>query len=243
MNTSDLGKQVISKTAEVGIKNQLDKVEALDVEVHTEPLDLVQGKIDAVSIKGKGLVMKQQLRAEKIRIETSSIDIDPLKAAVGEIELNEATAARTLIVLKEEDIQKAFNCNYVREKLQKIKIEYQGQKAATDIKDVRFSIPEVDKIHIVADVALVGTDCQESIAFTALPRVNREGNNIEIEDISYEGENSQEEFTAALIESVRDLLDLRNLDLKGISLNIRKLKVEPGKIKIEADTTIEDFPS
>ncbi|NJO08767.1 MAG: LmeA family phospholipid-binding protein [Leptolyngbyaceae cyanobacterium SL_1_1] len=60
----DLGAQAISKAVEVGLKSQLDAVEDLQVNISTDPAKLVQGEVDYVEIKGKGLVMKRDLRAE-----------------------------------------------------------------------------------------------------------------------------------------------------------------------------------
>ena len=38
------------------------------------------------------------------------------------------------------------------------------------------------------------------------------------------------------------MLDLRNFELDEMSLKVRKLDVQAGKLTIEADATIEDFP-
>ena len=50
----DLGEQALSKVAEVGISSQLDEVEDLDVDIRTNPLQLMQGKVESVKIAGEG---------------------------------------------------------------------------------------------------------------------------------------------------------------------------------------------
>ena len=243
MNSPDIGEQAISKAAEVGLESQLDESEDLDVDVRTNPLDLVQGKVDSVSVKGEGLVMQKELRADKLRIETSSIDIDPMKAALGDIELNQPTDARMLVVLKEEDVQRAFNSEYVKNKLQNLEINYGGETATAKIKQVNFSLPETGKVKLEADINLVEKEQDEKISFTAVPEVNSSGNNINLKSVEYEQEAEyNQEVAKAIIDSAEEILDLRNFELDEMSLRVRKLDVEAGKLTIEADAEIEDFP-
>ena len=243
MNSPDIGEQAISKAAEVGLETQLDQAEDLDVDIRSNPLDLVQGKVDSVSVKGEGLVMQKELRAEKLRIETDSIDIDPMKAALGNIELNQPTDARMLVVLKEEDVQRAFNSDYVKDKLQGLEINYGDETATANIEQVNFSLPDSGKVKLEADINLVEKEQNEKISFTAVPEVNSAGNSINLKSIEYDNEAEYNKNVAeAIIASAEEILDLRNFELDEMSLRVRKLDVQAGKLTIEADATIEDFP-
>ena len=64
MVSSNIGDRAISEAAEVGLANQLDEAKNLDVDICTNPLNIMQGEIDSVSVKGEGLVIKKELRAE-----------------------------------------------------------------------------------------------------------------------------------------------------------------------------------
>ncbi len=66
-----LGEQALNKAAEIGLSSQLDEVENLDVNIKTDPLKLVQGQVDAVTIKGEGLVMQKDLRMEELEMQMS----------------------------------------------------------------------------------------------------------------------------------------------------------------------------
>ena len=243
MNSPDIGEQAISKAAEVGLETQLDEAEDLDVDVRSNPLDLVQGKVDSVSVKGEGLVMQKELRAEKLRIETDSIDINPMKAALGDIELNKPTDARMLVVLKEEDVQRAFNSDYVKNKLQGLEINYGEETVTANIDRVNFSLPDSGKVKLEADINLVEPEQNEKIGFTAVPEVNSAGNSINLKSIEYDEEAEYNQNVAkAIIDSAEEILDLRNFELDEMSLKVRKLDVQAGKLTIEADATIEDFP-
>ena len=242
MNSPDVGEQAISKAAEVGLESQLDEAEDLDVNVRTNPTDLMQGEVDSVSVKGEGLVMKKELRAEKIHIETGDIDINPIKAAMGNIELESPSDARMLVVLKEEDIQRAFDSEYVMDKLQNLEIDYKGEKITANVNKVQFHLPEMDKVRIKADIELAKED-REQINFTAVPEVNADGTSINLNSVEYEREAEyNREVAKAIIDSAEEILDLRNFELEEMSMRVRKLDVQTGKLTIEADTTIVDFP-
>ena len=80
-----LGEQALNKAAEIGLSSQLDEVEALDVDIETDPLKLVQGQVDSVTIAGEGMVMQKDLRMEELDMHMSGVAINPLSAAFGKI--------------------------------------------------------------------------------------------------------------------------------------------------------------
>lgn len=239
-----LGEQALSKAAEVGLSTQLDEVEELDVDVRTDPLKAVQGKVDSVSIEGKGLVMKEELRTEELEMHVGSVSVNPLSAAFGKIELSHPTEAETRVVLKEQDLERAFNSEFLREKLQNLKVNVNGQPTTVDTQKVELRLPGEGKFNLNATVRLEETGETKQTAFTAVPRVNSGGNRISLEDVQYaEGKEISPELTDALLEKSSELLDLRNFELKGMSLRLKKLDVQKGKLTLEAQAHVEQFPS
>ena len=244
MKSSGAGEQAINNIAKAGIEATLDNTESLEVDLHSNPLDLMQGEIDSVSVKGEGLVMKKELRADKLRIETNGISINSIKAAMGNIELSKPTDARMLVVLKEDDLQNAFNCEYVKDKLQNLKIDLDGEQVTAKIDRVNFLLPDTGKVKLEANVHLVETDQNEKISLTAVPEINNEGNCINLKSIEYLQDTKYNTTVAkAIIDSAEEILDLRNFELDTMSLRVRKLDVNLGKLTIEADAEITDFPS
>lgn len=243
MNQPDLGEQAISKAAEIGLSSQLDEAENLEVDIRTNPLDLMQGKLQSVEVEGEGLVMKKDLRAEELKIQTNEIGINTVKAAFGNIELTRPTDAKAQIVLNEADIERAFNSEYIKQKLQNLQIKSEDRSLTANINQVKFTLPEAEKVSLEAELALAETETTEKIAFSAVPRVSADGYSVALEEIQYpEAQNYASELTSALLDSVSEILDLRNFDLKEISLNLNKLEVQSGKMILVADARIEDFP-
>lgn len=243
MSSSNAGEQAISKAAELGLSSQLDEAENLDIDIRTNPLDLMQGEIDSVSVKGEGLVMKKELRAEKLRIETNSISVNSIKAAMGNIELTRPTDARMLVALKEEDLQNAFNSEYIKDKLENLEIESEGNKVKAKIERVKFVLLDDGKIGLKANVYLVDRDSHEKISLTAIPKIDNAGNCIKLESVEYlQDAGCNLEVAKAIVHSAEEILDLRNFELDTMSLQVRKLDVKLGKLTIEADAEVRDFP-
>ena len=93
-------------------------------------------------------------------------------------------------------------------------------------------------------MAIAETETVEKVAFTALPRLSDHGNSVALEEIKYpEDKNYAPEITSALVDTASQILDLRNFDLKEMSLRLKHLEVQSGKMILVADARIEDFPN
>jgi protein-disulfide isomerase-like protein with CxxC motif len=241
---SGLGEQAINKAAEVGISNQLDEVEKLDVNIETTPLKLVSGSVDSVEITGEGLVMKHDLRIEEMQLQTGSVSINPISAAFGKIELDRSTEAEAHVVLTEEDINRAFNSDFLHKKMQKLDVYVDGERATVDNGTIAFGLPGEGKISLSADVTIQATQERKRVSFTAIPKVSSDGQQLILENIqSQEGQDISPELTEALVQQVRELLDLRNFNLEGFSLKLKRLDVQSGKLTLESEALIEQFSS
>lgn len=244
MEKSGLGEEALNKAAEIGLSSQLDEVQDLEVEVKTDPLKLMGGEVDSVDIEGKGMVMQKDLRTEEMTLHTGKISIDPLKAAFGTIELKQPTDAEAHVVLKEEDINRAFNSEFIRDKLQNLEVNKDGQQMTIDTRQVEFSLPSENKIALKADVLLRETNEAKQIAFTAVPRKSSDGYSVSLDEVEYsQGKDLSSDLTDALLAKASELLDLRNFELEGMSLRLKELNVQPGKMILEAEAHVEQFPS
>jgi hypothetical protein len=239
-----LGEQALNKAAEIGLSSQLDKVEDLNVDVKTDPLKLVQGEVDSVSIEGKGLVMQKDLRVEELKVQTDSVAINPLSAAFGKIELTKPTQASTRVVLTENDINHAFNSEYVRSQLQTQKIHVNGQLMTIILKQVDFRLPGNSKVALSASILLRETNETQQVAFSAVPKVSANGQTVSLENVEYgDKQEISPELTKALIAATSEILNLSNFDLEGMTLRVKQLEVETGKLIMQAEAYVEQIPS
>jgi len=244
VTTDNLGQQALNKAAEMGLSSQLDQVDKLEVDVQTDPLKLVQGQVDKVTVEGEGLVMQKDLRMDEMEMQMNSIAINPLSAAFGKIELTKPTDASVRAVLIEEDINRAFNSEFVGTMLKDQKLHVNGQLMTVDTQQVNFKLPGEGKVALSANVLLRETGETKLVSFTAMPRASADGQSISLEQVQYaDGEEISPELTEALLKKASEILNLRNFDLEGMSLRIQKLDVEAGKITFFADAYVEKIPA
>ncbi|NEP15512.1 MAG: DUF2993 domain-containing protein [Leptolyngbya sp. SIO4C1] len=240
----DIGEQAISKAAEVGLKSQLEAAEDLDVDVRTSPQKIVGGEVESVTIEGKGLAMQDDLRTEKLQVKTGTVSIDPFQAAFGNIELEQTAEAQAEMTLTEADITRAFNSDYLRQKLASIPLEINGQTTAAQPRQIQFQLPGEGKAHLQAAVDLVDLNEQRQVAFTAVPAIGEDGQQIVLEQVTYENDTDAEnELTAAILDSAQALLNLKNFELDGMALKLHELQVQPGKLTISARGVVQSFPA
>lgn len=240
----DLGKQALNKVVEVGLSSQLDEVEDLKVDVETDPMKLMSGEVESVEIEGKGMVMQKDLRVEEMQVKTGHVAVNPLKAAFGQIELAHPTDATVQVTLTEADINRAFNSKFIQEKLQNLDVCVNGDRVTVDTQRVEFGLPGEGKVAIKTDVALRSTGETKQTAFTAVPRMEPNGQQVLLEDVQYEaGQELSPELTNALLTEARELLDLRNFELDGMNLRLRHLDVQPKQLLLEAEARVEQIPT
>lgn len=239
----DLGEQAISKVAEMGIASQLDQVEKLEVDIRTDPGKLVQGQVDSVAITGKGMVMQQDLRVESIAINTDKIAINPLSVVFGDIELTRPTEAETHVILTQADLNRALNSDYLRSKMQNLKLTVEGRPVTIKPEQITLQLPGDRQLVLDATLLILETGETKHVHATTIPHVKQQGERLSLEILSAEGQGLDFELVTALLNQITELLDLRNFELQGMSLRLKELNVQAGRLVIEAETTIREFPS
>lgn len=238
-----LGEKALSKAAEIGFSSQLDDVEKLDVEIEAQPLEVIQGKVDSVSIRGEKMVQKD-LRVEEMDMQTGSISINAMSAAFGKIELTKPTDATARFVLTEQDISRALNSELIHNQLQNLKVQVAGEPMTVDVQRGEFSLPGEGRIGVRAEVLLQETGETQQVAFTAVPRLDRSNGTIALEDVQYsEGKDLSPELTETLLVKVSNLLELHDFELEGMSLRLEELEVQKGSMTLQAESHVQYLPS
>lgn len=242
-NDKELGEQALSQAAEAGFSSQLDDVEELDVNIQTNPRKAVQGKADSVSMKGKKMV-QGDLRVEEVKMDIGSINVDAMSAAFGTIELEKPTDATGHVVLTEQNINRALNSELVHNELQNISVQVEGKATTVDVQQAEFYLPGNGQISVNAKVFVQETSETHSVAFTAVPNLDRSQGTISLEDIQYsEGKNLSPEITRTLRDKISDLLELRNFALEGMSLRLTQLEVQKGRMRLQSQSHVKSLPS
>jgi hypothetical protein len=239
-----LGDRAINAAAKLAVSSQFGEYETLEVSVDSDPSRLVTGELDSVQISGQGLVMQQDLRMEKLEIETGKISVNPMLAAFGNIQLEEATEAQVFVVLNEQDINEAFDSDYIQEKLHSFPITVEGKSLTLDVQKVDFTLPGEGKVQLNVTVLFRETGEVRHVEFTAVPEVQAHGKGALLKQVQYlDGNEISPEMTRELIKKSEYLLNISNFDFSsGMSVQLEDLKVESGQIHIQAQAHIEEIP-
>jgi len=242
-NKQGLGEQAISKAAEIGFSSQLDEAKELDIEIETNPLEALQGKVESVSVKGKKLV-RGDLHLEEMEIQIGSINIDVMSAAFGDIKLTKPTDATARFVLTEQDISRALNSELIHNQLQNLKVQVDGQLMTFDVQQAEFFLPGNERIGVKAEVFLQETSETHLVAFTAVPNLDQNRGTISLKDVQYsEGKDLSPELTKTLQDKITKLLGMRYFVLLGMSLHITNLEVQKDSMTIQSESHVERLPS
>ncbi|MGG6237419.1 LmeA family phospholipid-binding protein [Nodosilinea sp. AN01ver1] len=239
---SDLGEQALSKAVEMGLSTQLDAAETLEAEIHANPGTLVQGEVESADIQGRGLVIKDDLRTEELKVKTDGMAIDPIKAAFGNIELTRPTNAAMAAKLTQADIERACNSDYIQRKLQKLEVKLDGQPVQLKIQQVQVSLPGDGRVAIATDVQQLESGEQQHVAFSATPAVDAQGYQLMLNDVQMDPNNTSEPLTQSLLAAANDLLDLRQFSLSGMTFQVEHIDVQKETMTLQAKAHLEKFP-
>jgi hypothetical protein len=239
---ADLGEQALGKAMEVGLSSQLDAVETLEAEIRTNPIALMQGELESAAIQGQGLVMKGDLRTERLTVQTDGIAIDPIKAAFGNIELTRPTQATAAVTLTEVDIQQACNGDYIHQKLQNLSVNLDDRPVRVNAQQVKVSLLAEGRVAIATDVMIAETEDRHHVAFRATPEMGCQGHEIVLKQVQIDPDNTSESLTQNLLVIASTLLDLRQFTLSGMTLQIQSIDVLPGQMNLQANAHLSKFP-
>ena len=243
LNSPDLGEQALSKVAEVGIANQLDKVDKLNIDIRTNPGKLIQGEVDSVAISGRGMVMKQDLRIESIEVQTAKVSINPLSVIFGNIELDQPADANAQIVLTEDDLNRAIASDYLANKLQDLKLEIDEQLHTIKLQQADLQLLSAGTMFLNINFLLQESNEAKTLSASIIPKAIEDGQRIDLEILSIEGQGLTPELGIAILNQIKTLLDLNNFDLPGMTLWLQKFDIQAGKMIIHAKTNIQQIPS
>lgn len=237
-----IGEQTINRIAEMALAPKMKKAEAFKVQVKTEPTSLAKGVLESLSIRGKGLEMRPNLRLQEMDIILHTIAVSPWKALRGNIQLIKPALGKACVVLTEGDITHALKAETVQKQLKNYQVFLNGQLVHIDLKQIQFKI-FVDRIAIHAEIYIQETQATHPISVTTTPYVCTNGRGVLLENIDCQGETAFTPIlTNALLEEAKSIFNLQGFQLKGLSLAVHELSFSEGKLTLQAKAGITEFP-
>lgn len=238
------GEQAINKIAKMALASQLKEVEQLEVQVKTDLSKLARGEVDFIAINVNNLVMQQNLGVEELQLKFNRVIVNPRSALFGKIQLAQPSVGTALIVINQDNLNRALNSKLFQEKLHNMQVFFENKQVTIALHQVHCFLLDNGNIAFNSELILDKTGEARAFAFTATPRIGTNGEKVVFQDVHYvEGKELPPELTATLLAQVSEVLSLRSFEQKGITVRFQQLDVVAGKLTLQAAAYIDQFPS
>ncbi|MEH2359214.1 LmeA family phospholipid-binding protein [Nostoc sp.] len=239
-----LEEQFLSQEAEKQISNQLDEVEEIEIDVQTDLLKILQGQADGVAVAGQGLVIKEDIRIQEIKLQTDSIAINTFSALFGQIELNEPINTIARVILTEVDINRALTSEFVRSQMPNFELNVDGEIVSFEPEEIQVFLPGDGKIEFRGKVLLKEMGNTRPLAYTALLRPRTHSQPAMLESFNCtEGDGISIELVTALMQKAKELMNIPYFQWEDIVFSIKDMQVETGSLILMIETQLKQIPA
>ncbi len=241
MPEQKIEQQILSHQAELQVADKLDAVENIDINIKTDFWKMIQGHADGVALSGKGMLIQKDIRVEELHLKTDNIDINPLNAVFGQVELSHPVNAIARMVMTEADINRALNSDYIRAMMQNIELHLAQGTVCIKPQQIQIKLPDNSKIECSGKVQLTeaGHTIPVNFIATLAPRTQRQP----LKLLNFATDTGVSlEFLTALIPKLEELVNLPYLALEDMALRIKDIQMQPGTLTLTADAHIRHLP-
>lgn len=247
---ADWGENLLNTVATNTIRHLFTRSEAVNVQVCCQPSSkLLQGSIDSFKMSGSGLVIRRDFRTEEMSFETDAVSLDFSSVLQGKIALKQPTQAIALVKLSETDINKAFEAQLVRKRLENLSIpalDNLSEGKPISFTDVQLELLPENQLKVFAKANLPQGLIPLSFSCTLaiLKRRRLQFNNVRFEPVGIEPElqSISETLTYSLGEVLNEMVDLDRFDLDGVKMRLNRLETEGKYLLFSGYAEIEYFP-
>lgn len=230
----NIGEQALNKAIEVGLSEQLKQVDYLDVDVQTNPLKLVQGEVDSVTVDGRGVITQKDIRFERIVVTTDQLEINLIKTILGSFELEYLENANVQIVLTEEDLNRALNSQYVVEQLHNFAIPIGQESLYLDWQSGSISLPGEGLFYLEGKSVVERKLEKKMISFETCFRILEGGQSVSLVSGKYKDNTDLPlDITASFLSQIIELVNTKKLNIKNLEVVIKEISVAYQAVKIQ----------
>lgn len=246
----DWGENLLNTVASNTIRHLFTRSESVEVAVRCNPSSkLLQGTIDSFKMSGRGLVIRREFRTEEMSFETDAVSLDFGSVVKGKIALKQPTQAIAQVKLSEEDINKSFEAELVRKRLENLTPEalttISGGEAVS-FTDIKLQLLPDNKIKLLAKASWgektipVSLSCSLKVAKRR--RIKFDNIQFEPADISQDIRDVSRQLTLALGQILNDMVDLDRFDLDGVKLRLNRLETQGKMLMFSGYAQINRVP-
>lgn len=234
--------KIASYQAEKTVSERIDTAEEIDIDIETDVLKIVQGQAEKVSLSGKGIVIQKNIRVQEIQLQTDNITINPFRAILGQIELNQPVKTVARIVLTKTDINLACTSDLIRSLVEKITLNVDGEIICFAPQNITIFLPGDGKIGLNATGLLKSEKNTRLLGVTVTCRPRNNSHPILLESVTCtEGEGISVELILAFMQKIKELANLPFLKWEDIAFRIIDMEVESEKIILMVEANVQQI--
>jgi hypothetical protein len=247
---TDFGEQMLNTVASQSIRRMFSQSDSVEVNIRCFPSSkLLQGNVDSVKMQGRGLVIRRQFQVVEMSFETDAIAIDFGSVLRGKIQLKQPTQAIAQVLLSEDGINKAFNAELVKKRLDDVWLsEGTGINEPVSFDDISIKLLPNNQVEIQARVNAPSREAPISIAVQTGLSVERRRRLLFTEprfladQIPEDLQDLSKQITTEFVELLNNMVDLDRFDLDGIAMRINRVEVQQQQLLFSGYAEINHFP-
>jgi hypothetical protein len=242
----------IDKIATDFLRGQIVRADVLEVRVDNAPnYQVLLGNVDRVRVAGRGVYILEFLRIDQIDLETDPISIDPNVLQSGKVVLRRPLQAAVRVVMRSEDVNTALRSPNVQTSFKNLSIDITGTNKNPEILDLidpEITFLEGDRLRLSASLQSKPTPAKPNPSKLDVS-INAElktigGTKLQIINpkIELSGTPVPERIAKAFTEGLNKVLDLRQLESKGITARVIRLELTEGKMQVIGFAKMDALP-
>lgn len=237
--------QAVSQVVELGLTSQLESVEEIKVDVHTNWLEAILGRANSISIAGKGLVMQEEIRVQEMQMRLDDVAINPLSALLGQVQLDQPTDTTLRMVFTEADLNHAMNTDFASDRLPPIHVNVDGEMVAVQLhQPMSLQLLAGGRMKFTGQMRLEQGPEVQNIEFSGTLHPRSDRRPLLLEEFSCgRGQGLTLPFTIALMKTIQDWLNQPYWEVEGTAVQVKKLEIEGDRLIVEMTARVRQIPS
>ena len=248
---SDWGERLLNTVASKTIRYLFTQSESVEVFVRCHPSNkLLQGSIDSFKMTGRGLVIRNDFRAEELSFETDAVSIDFSGVLSGKLVLARPTQAVAQVTLSEAGINHAFQAELVKKRLMNLSLP-----ALTDLSGAQLVSFEAVQLQLLpnnrvqiwakADLSngeLVPISLSATLAIERRRRLIFCDPKFEADTVPESQRDISQSLSNTLAQILDGMVDLERFDLDGITMRLNRLETQGKQLIFSGYAQIDRIP-
>lgn len=224
---SNLSEQALNKAIEVGLASQFQEAENIEVEIHSEPLQLLQGEVESVRVEGQGIVTPQDFRIEEVILNSDHVAINLLKTALGSPKLEYLEDTSVGITLTEADLNRILGSDYLIREISPLTITTVDKKLTLAWRNGSIQLLDKQQIYVEGELVVSFQQRHRTVIFGLTFRLSQAGKEISLVTGEYRyGTDLPLEITTILLTEINRLLQIRELEIAQLQIAVAHIEIQ-----------------